>query len=262
MYHPHPSASATLAAIRAHQGELFHQKRGGEFRYRVDRSCLVPDRSNYPIPLKQIEMALDRAPFSSTTVLQDLRGPSYIYAVLMDARIRPAWDASVMVPPQARVEPQEVSSGRPREPGIILGHVKLKWVCSIEPLRGEDGECIEFRPTAAANRLHAYGLGPFCRFTVPGQWAGATGVYAIAVDGRVRYVGQCSDLAARFNSGYGTISSANIRAGGQQTNCRINSLILQAVREHSRVSLYFMAAEQRVLLESKLIASVRPAWNR
>jgi hypothetical protein len=92
MCNQHPYASATIAAIRAHQGELFHQKLGGEFRYRVDRHYLVPDRSNYPIPLKQIETALLRAPFPNTTVLQDLRGPSYIYAVLMDPRIRPTWD--------------------------------------------------------------------------------------------------------------------------------------------------------------------------
>jgi hypothetical protein len=92
MFHQHPYASATVEAIRAHQGELFHQTRGGEFRYRVERNFLIPDRSNYPISLKQIEIALHRTPFRSTTVLQDLRGPSYIYAVLMDPRIRPTWD--------------------------------------------------------------------------------------------------------------------------------------------------------------------------
>lgn len=57
---------------------------------------IVPDRSNYPIPLKHIDTALQRAPFRSTTVLQDLRGPSHIYAILMDSRIRPAWDHGVL----------------------------------------------------------------------------------------------------------------------------------------------------------------------
>jgi hypothetical protein len=71
-----------------HQGETFHQIRGGEFTYQLDNASLRPSRTDWAIPKAHIEEALGLVPLKSTVAVQHLYGPSYIYAVLMDHRIR------------------------------------------------------------------------------------------------------------------------------------------------------------------------------
>jgi hypothetical protein len=78
------------ASIKKHEGEVFRQVRGGEFKYTVVGSSVVPDRTNQTIPRAHFEKALRLMPLSSTVPVQDLRGPSYIYAILMDGRIHGA----------------------------------------------------------------------------------------------------------------------------------------------------------------------------
>lgn len=73
--------------IEAYAGEKFYQIRGGEFTYVIQGDYLIPDRSRYPIPIKHFEEATSLLPISSTVTVQHLRGPSYIYAILMDKRI-------------------------------------------------------------------------------------------------------------------------------------------------------------------------------
>ena len=51
----------------------------------------------------------------------------------------------------------------------------------------------------------------------------------LALDGDLRYVGECANLSARFNVGYGNISPKNCFSGGQETNCRLNNLLYEAV---------------------------------
>ena len=60
----------------------------------VTGNYLVPDRTNRQLPKEHFRRALARAPLGSTSVLQDLQGPSYLYTILMDERIRPSWDTS------------------------------------------------------------------------------------------------------------------------------------------------------------------------
>lgn len=74
--------------ITQRSGETFTQIRGGEFTYEVTEGSLIPDRTNQIIPRSHFEQAAELLPFESTVPLQHLRGPSYIYAVLMDRRIR------------------------------------------------------------------------------------------------------------------------------------------------------------------------------
>ena len=78
------------ARIKAHQGETFRQIRGGEFKYTVTASAIIPDRTNQNIPRTHLEEAAQLLPLENTVPVQHLRGPSYIYAVLMDSRIRKA----------------------------------------------------------------------------------------------------------------------------------------------------------------------------
>lgn len=74
--------------VRALEGETFTQIRGGEFKYELTESALIPDRTNQNLPKKHFEEAFGMLPLDDTVPVQHLRGPSYIYAVLMDRRIR------------------------------------------------------------------------------------------------------------------------------------------------------------------------------
>jgi hypothetical protein len=138
---------------------------------------------------------------------------------------------------------------------------------SLEPDRTSDGAIHEFFPAdrflnAAGLPLHSYGEGPFCAFRI-GAPAGLPGVYALIVDDEVRYLGECADLRARFNAGYGIISPRNCFVGGQPTNCRINRRVLEVVKAGGRVDLYFLltSPSDRKAVELELLARFSPPWN-
>jgi hypothetical protein len=74
--------------IETHAGEQFMQIRGGKFTYKVIGGHVVPNRTNQQIPKSNFEEAFALIPLENTVPIQHLRGPSYIYAILMDDRIR------------------------------------------------------------------------------------------------------------------------------------------------------------------------------
>ena len=74
--------------IREHSGETFKQIRGGEFTYEFRGGYIVLSRTNHNIAQSDFKEACDLVPLKNTVVVQHLRGPSYIYAILMDKRIR------------------------------------------------------------------------------------------------------------------------------------------------------------------------------
>ena len=74
--------------IEAHAGETFRQIRGGEFTYEVRSGAVWPDRTKRALPRSNFKQAFELVPLPSTTPLQRLQGPSYLYAILMDQRIR------------------------------------------------------------------------------------------------------------------------------------------------------------------------------
>lgn len=73
--------------IVAHQGETFYLVRGAPFTYRVVSGCVVPDRTRRQLSRSHFERALARMPLRGPGDIQDLQGPSYIYAILSDPRI-------------------------------------------------------------------------------------------------------------------------------------------------------------------------------
>ncbi len=83
-----PSINTVWARIQAYAGETFHQIRGAEFTYELHGASLLPDRTHRYIPKSNFQTALQLVPLHSTAPLQALQGPSYIYAILMDSRIR------------------------------------------------------------------------------------------------------------------------------------------------------------------------------
>ncbi|MCY4393758.1 MAG: hypothetical protein OXC10_01295 [Rhodospirillaceae bacterium] len=74
--------------IMSHSGEEFRQIRGGRFTYVAREGYIEPDRTRQNLPRSHFEAAFELVPFEDTTGLQHLRGPSYLYAILMDCRIR------------------------------------------------------------------------------------------------------------------------------------------------------------------------------
>ena len=83
-----PNIQAVWPRIQEHDGEEFHQIRGKAFHYGAFGGYIVPSTVNQQIAKSDFEKALERVPLSNTVPVQDLRGPSYIYAILMDKRIR------------------------------------------------------------------------------------------------------------------------------------------------------------------------------
>jgi hypothetical protein len=73
--------------IEAHAGERFHLIRGAVFSYAVLGGSVVPDRTRQQIPKSQFEKALALVPLRGPGEIQGLRGPSFVYAILMDPRI-------------------------------------------------------------------------------------------------------------------------------------------------------------------------------
>jgi hypothetical protein len=76
------------ARIVAHPGEPFKQLRGATFTYRVKGGHVVPDRTAQQTPKSHFARALDLVRLSGPGEVQSSRGPSYIYAIVMDPRIR------------------------------------------------------------------------------------------------------------------------------------------------------------------------------
>ncbi|GGJ59785.1 DUF6979 family protein [Deinococcus roseus] len=73
-----------LQRIRKHQGEVFQQIQGQEFTYALSGSTLKPSTTQQNLAPGHLRTALERMPVKGPGDLQDLRGPSYLYAILMD----------------------------------------------------------------------------------------------------------------------------------------------------------------------------------
>lgn len=141
----------------------------------------------------------------------------------------------------------------------------FKLICEIKPFTNKDGSFIEYEPykqykNAAGKKLHRYGKGPFCQFRIP-DYINQTGVYIIKVETQVKYVGECENFSVRYNAGYGQISPRNCFEGGQSTNCKINSYILQEAKKGCKIELLFCISWDRFALERELIELYKPDWN-
>lgn len=76
--------------VRA-EGEPFHQKTGRPFTYSVVHGSVVPSTTNRILPRSHFLEAYRRAPVKGPGQLQDLQGPSYLFAILADPRVSPGF---------------------------------------------------------------------------------------------------------------------------------------------------------------------------
>lgn len=74
-------------AIRKYEDSDFHQLRGKAFTYKFIHNAVKPSTTNITIPRSHFEKAWGRMPVTGPGGLQDLRGPSYLFAILSDSRI-------------------------------------------------------------------------------------------------------------------------------------------------------------------------------
>jgi hypothetical protein len=100
---PRPAANsakdlseAVWLVIQAHQGEQFHTRKGLPLTYEVEGNGIWffrgGKRVNRKLTRTQVELAISRCPLKSTTEIKDLMDYPYLFALLMDRRIRgQAW---------------------------------------------------------------------------------------------------------------------------------------------------------------------------
>lgn len=147
----------------------------------------------------------------------------------------------------------------------ILCGLEFRYVAVMEPIRTAAGAIRQFRPQSRyqnknRHRLHRYGRGPFCKFSIP-RWHSGAGVYLLTVGPRVMYVGECANLFNRFNYNYGHIAPRACFDGGQLTNCKINCHILNLTKNGQRVRLWFHRTRNHKVVERWLLEKKQPLWN-
>lgn len=75
--------------IVAHAGAPFETKRRLPFTFRVQGDAVVPSRTDYVLHRSDFETAHGMTPCQGPAALGDrVRGPSYIWAILHDPRVR------------------------------------------------------------------------------------------------------------------------------------------------------------------------------
>jgi hypothetical protein len=89
-------AESVWRRIESHQGEEFKTVTGLPFTYAVEGAGIWffrhGRRINRKLTRTQVEVAIARCPLTSTTEIKDLMDFAYLFALLMDARIRgEAW---------------------------------------------------------------------------------------------------------------------------------------------------------------------------
>jgi len=141
----------------------------------------------------------------------------------------------------------------------------------VTPILDPNGAILEHSPAAdydvPPEELNRSGAGPFCAFRVV-QNHGPSGIFAIAVDNSCVYIGKSSNPIVKRISDIGNISLSSIRKkGGQPSQCRLNHLILEALKNGSSVTFWHCAPPNRHYppQKEKLILpdpGERPEWNQ
>lgn len=140
------------------------------------------------------------------------------------------------------------------------------YIDTIEPERDPEGMIREFKPQSSYDNrqglpLNPHGEGPFCKFSVARD-SNAAGVYVLTVELEPVYAGKCICLSERWGSrGYGTISPKNCFTGGQSTNCKVNSGILQEAKAGRRLDLWFHPTTDIDETEQSVLLALKPSWN-
>ena len=80
--------ASVWSRIRQHEGEGFQLIRGDVFTYEMFDNYLRPVGRVRHLSRTNFGKALARVPLDGYSSVKDLQGPSYLYAILTDPRIR------------------------------------------------------------------------------------------------------------------------------------------------------------------------------
>ncbi|TBT82724.1 hypothetical protein ET989_13600 [Propioniciclava sinopodophylli] len=79
---------ATWERVKSLTDATFTTVRGKQFSYRAANGGISMNTTKRAVPRADFKKAFERMPVSGPGALQDLQGPSYVYAILMDPRVR------------------------------------------------------------------------------------------------------------------------------------------------------------------------------
>ncbi len=152
----------------------------------------------------------------------------------------------------------------PESETVMACGYEFHFVQYLIPKCDTKGNILKYYPQNKYNNekglpLSYHGKGAFCRFSInAGDWPG---VYLWVIDGQIIYIGETINLQQRFNKGYGTISPRNCYIGGQNTNCKMNKIILDYHELGKIISLYFYPTMEYKLVELELLKNVNTLYN-
>tara|TARA_Y100001936_G_C15949361_1_gene599266 strand:+ start:757 stop:1029 length:273 start_codon:yes stop_codon:yes gene_type:complete len=74
--------------IKNLEGETFRTIQNLEFTYEISGDVLIPSRTEYNLSKSDVGKILERIPLKGPgEISNDVRGPSYLWAILHDSRI-------------------------------------------------------------------------------------------------------------------------------------------------------------------------------
>lgn len=152
----------------------------------------------------------------------------------------------------------------PKSKTIVVYGYEFNFIQELLPECDAEGNVVKYYPQNNYDNkkslpLSYHGKGAFCRFSInAGDWPG---VYLWVVDGQIIYIGETAGLKRRFNMGYGNISPRNCYIGGQNTNCKMNKVVLDYHELGKLISLYFYTTSDYKWVELELLEKVHTPYN-
>ena len=74
--------------MKIFEGEIFRTIKNLEFTYGISGDVLIPSRTEYHLTKSDVSKVLKRVPLKGPgEISNDVRGPSYLWAILHDSRI-------------------------------------------------------------------------------------------------------------------------------------------------------------------------------
>lgn len=128
----------------------------------------------------------------------------------------------------------------------------------------KDGNVIKYYPQRYYDNikklpLNRNGDGAFCKFSV--NVPAASGVYIWVVNDEIVYIGETEDFSVRFNQGYGNISPRNCFIDGQNTNCKMNKVVMEHYEKNTPISLYIYETRNYKEIERELLRCHNTKYN-
>lgn len=189
---------AVWIKIQSLAGEPFRTKTGKVFSYDCDSSSVQLRNTTRNVGRGQFKEAISRFPVTGPGALQDLQGPSYVYAILTDPRVTDSTTSQhTSVAPLTQHAPVVAQQKHVRSPALMHGQRLGTPVTELE-LRGLDFTPHELR-FHADEVVTTRGIG--CEWDTIGEVPSSPGVYAFTAEDprqthslKVVYVGLTTHL--------------------------------------------------------------------